>query len=128
MKTRGSITEAKSEGEDPEGPKKSQGYIAHIATRAIILIEANVPSIGLMVVMPIGMVEVSSFVIHPQIEPGGTVKKGEELGYFQFGGSSHCLIFRPGVVEEFALVAMPEPENPDAPIVLVGAKIASAHS
>jgi len=118
--------EADSEGEDPEGPKKSQGYIAHIATRAIILIEANDPSIGLMVVMPIGMVEVSSCVIHPNISPGRPIEKGEELGYFQFGGSSHCLIFRPGAIESFALGAMPEPENPDAPIVLVGSLIARA--
>ena len=119
--------EAESEGEDPEGPKKSQGYIAHIATRAIILIEADDPSIGLMAFLPIGMVEVSSCVIPHDIRPGRKVKKGEELGYFQFGGSSHCLVFRPGAIASFALGAMPVPNHKEAPLVLVGSKIARAN-
>jgi len=119
--------EAESEGEDPEGPKKSQGYIAHIATRAIILIEADDPSIGLMAFLPIGMVEVSSCVIPPDIKPGRKVKKGEELGYFQFGGSSHCLVFRPGAIAGFALGAMPVPDHKEAPLVLIGSKIAWAN-
>lgn len=37
------------------------------------------------------------------------VAKVEELGYFQFGGSTHCLVFRPGVIDEFALDAIPRP-------------------
>jgi len=35
------------------------------------------------------------------IQPGTRVEKGEELGYFQFGGSTHCVIFQPGVIKEF---------------------------
>ncbi len=87
-----------SQGVDPASPDQSQGYIAHVATRAIILIEADNPKIGLMGVMPIGMAEVSSCVLDEKIKPGYKIKKGEELGYFQFGGSTHCLIFRPGVI------------------------------
>lgn len=120
-------SEAESEGEDPEGPKKSQGYLAHVATRALIFIEADDPTIGLICVMPIGMVEVSSCIIRPELTPGTRVNKGDELGYFQFGGSSHCLIFRPGAISGFTLGAMPEPKNPHAPLVLVGAKIAMAN-
>ncbi len=92
---------AESWGMDPASPNDSQGYIAHVATRAIIYIEADDPKIGLMVMMPIGMAEVSSCVLLNQIKPGYKVKKGEELGYFQYGGSTHCLIFRPGVIKEF---------------------------
>jgi hypothetical protein len=33
------------------------------------------------------------------------------IGYFQFGGSTHCLVFRPGVISEFALQAVPQGEN-----------------
>jgi phosphatidylserine decarboxylase len=88
-------------GMDPASPNDSQGYIAHVATRAIIYIEADDPKIGLMVMMPIGMAEVSSCVLLDQIKEGYKVKKGEELGYFQYGGSTHCLIFRPGVIKEF---------------------------
>jgi Phosphatidylserine decarboxylase len=32
------------------------------------------------------------------------IKKGEELGYFQFGGSSHCVVFRKGVIEHFSAI------------------------
>ena len=88
-------------GMDPASPNDSQGYIAHVATRAIIYIEADDPKIGLMVMMPIGMAEVSSCVLLDNIKAGYKVKKGEELGYFQYGGSTHCLIFRPGVIKEF---------------------------
>lgn len=83
---------------DPASPDHSQEYIADVATRAIIFIQADNPKIGLMCVMPIGMAEVSSCVPDEKIEPGYNIKKGEELGYFQFGGSTHCLIFRPGVL------------------------------
>lgn len=92
-------------GMDPASPNNSQGYIAHVATRAIIYIEADDPKIGLMVMMPIGMAEVSSCVLLDQIKEGYKVKKGEELGYFQYGGSTHCLIFRPGVIKEFIVQA-----------------------
>ena len=47
------------------------------------------------------MAEVSSCVLLDQIEPGYKVKKGDELGYFQYGGSTHCLIFRHGFIKEF---------------------------
>ena len=35
------------------------------------------------------------------------VKKGDELGYFQFGGSTHCLVFQKDVTEDF-LVSIDE--------------------
>ncbi len=92
---------AESEGMDPAGPDDSQGYITHVATRAIIFIEADNPAIGLVGFMAVGMAEVSSCVI--TVEEGQAVGKGQELGYFQYGGSSHCLIFRPGVIEEFTV-------------------------
>jgi len=92
-----------SQGMDPGSPNFSQGYIAHVATRAIIYIEADDPQIGLIVVMPIGMAEVSSCVILDKIKPGHRIRKGEELGYFQYGGSTYCLLFRPGVIKRFAV-------------------------
>jgi len=90
-----------SQGMDPGSPNVSQGYIAHVATRAIIYIEADDPQIGLIVVMPVGMAEVSSCVILDKIKPGYRIRKGEELGYFQYGGSTYCLILRPGVIKRF---------------------------
>jgi phosphatidylserine decarboxylase len=86
---------------DPASPNDSQGYISHVATRAIIYIEADDPKIGLMVMMPIGMAEVSSCVLGDRIKEGYRVKKGEELGYFQYGGSTYVLVFRPGAIKKF---------------------------
>jgi phosphatidylserine decarboxylase len=107
--------EAASEGFDPAGPNNSQGYIAHVAARALVFIEADNPAIGLMCVIPIGMAEVSTCILvrgdGTPLEEGQHVKKGEQIGYFQFGGSTHCLVFRPGAVAEFALQAIPQGEN-----------------
>jgi len=95
-------------------------------THAIILIEADNPVIGLVTFVPVGMSEVSSCIIDPSITPGCHVAKGEELGYFQFGGSTHCVIFRPGVIADFALGAIPRPHDPHAPLMLINSKLAAA--
>ena len=47
--------------------------------------------IGLVAVLPIGMCQVSSVVVTAEV--GVTVRKGEELSYFQFGGSDIILLF-----------------------------------
>ncbi len=93
--------EALSEGYDDAGPNESQGYIAQVAARAIIFIEADNPAIGLMCCVFIGMAEVSSNEI--TVYEGQHVKKGDQLGMFHFGGSTHCLIFQPHVQLEFDL-------------------------
>jgi phosphatidylserine decarboxylase len=123
--------EAAAEGFDPAGPNDSQGYIAHVATRALIFIEADNPAIGLLCVVPIGMGEVSScLVVGSDSEPlkeGQRVEKGDQIGYFQFGGSTHCLVFRPSVISEFALQAIPQGENgANSAIVKVNSFLAKA--
>jgi phosphatidylserine decarboxylase len=92
-------SEAPSEGFDPAGPNDSQSYITEVATRAVIFIEADNPAIGLICVLPVGMAEVSTCQITAY--EGQHVRKGDQLGMFHFGGSTHCLIFRPGVTLEF---------------------------
>ncbi|HEV7239892.1 MAG TPA: phosphatidylserine decarboxylase family protein [Thermoanaerobaculia bacterium] len=82
-------------GPDPAAPNDSQAFLTAVATRALIFIEADNPAIGLMCVVPVGMAEVSSCQI--TVQPGAHVNKGDQLGMFHFGGSTHCLIFRPGV-------------------------------
>lgn len=47
--------------------------------------------IGLVAVLPIGMAQVSSVVVTAEV--GVTLRKGEELSYFQFGGSDIILLF-----------------------------------
>jgi phosphatidylserine decarboxylase len=117
--------EAASEGFDALGPNNSQGYIAHVNTRALIFIDADEPAIGLVCFVAVGMVEVSSCVVG--LKEGQHVKKGEEIGFFQFGGSTHCLVFRRGAVAEFALHAIPQGENgANSPIVKVNSLLAIA--
>lgn len=88
-------------GYDPASPDRSQGYIAQVASRALIFIEADNPDIGLMAVVFIGMAEVSSNEI--TVYERQHVKKGDQLGMFHFGGSTHALIFRPQVKLDFDL-------------------------
>jgi phosphatidylserine decarboxylase len=120
-------SEADSEGKDAVEPTNSQSYLAHVAARAIILIEADDPVIGLLAFVPVGMSEVSSCKIAAHVKPGYHVEKGEELGHFQFGGSTHCLVFRPGAIAEFSLAAIPQPHDPEAPLVLVRSRLATAN-
>jgi phosphatidylserine decarboxylase len=120
-------SEADSEGADAVEPQNSQSYLAHVATRAIVLIEADDPVIGLLAFVAIGMSEVSSCVIDPEIRPGNHVTKGDELGYFQFGGSTHCLVFRPGAIADFSLQAIPQPHDPHGRLVYVRSRLASAN-
>jgi phosphatidylserine decarboxylase len=82
-------------GADPSGEVGGQGYITEVATRAILFIEADNPAIGLMAFMAVGMVEVSTCDI--TVKEGQHVEKGEQVGMFHFGGSTHCLLFRKGV-------------------------------
>ncbi|QGY41842.1 phosphatidylserine decarboxylase [Pseudodesulfovibrio cashew] len=88
-------------GFDPASPNRSQGYITQVAARALVFIEADNPDIGLMAVMFVGMAEVSSNEL--TVYEGQHVKKGDQLGMFHFGGSTHVLIFRPGVELDFDL-------------------------
>lgn len=78
-----------------QGLKGAQGYLAALATRAVIIIEADNRDIGLVAFVGIGMDEVSSCDI--TVREGQHVKKGDETGMFHFGGSSHCLVFQKGV-------------------------------
>jgi phosphatidylserine decarboxylase len=119
-------SEADSEGADAVEPTNSQSYLAHVAARAIILIDADDPVIGLVAFVPVGMSDVSSCIIGSDIKPGYHVTKGEELGHFQYGGSTHCVVFRPGAIAEFTLAAIPQPHDPNAPLVHVRSKLATA--
>lgn len=106
------------EGPDPASPDRAQGYISHIATRAIFFIEAPQP-IGLMAAIYIGMADVSSCEILEKFDTKklqAKVEKGEEIGMFHHGGSSHCLLFRQGVNLAFVTGAIPGNSKKNLPI------------
>ncbi|KDN35164.1 hypothetical protein RSAG8_11809, partial [Rhizoctonia solani AG-8 WAC10335] len=86
-------------GPDPAAPNWSQAYISAIAARALIWIKADNPEIGLIGFLAIGMSEVSTCEV--TVKKDDKVSKGDQLGMFHFGGSTHCLIFRNGVKVTF---------------------------
>lgn len=59
-----------------------------IQSRGLIVIDSP---IGLVAVLPMGMGPVSSVVITAEV--GRTLRKGEEISYFQFGGSDIVMVF-----------------------------------
>lgn len=62
--------------------------------RGLVVIDSPV---GLVAVLPIGMAQVSSVTL--TAETGARLFKGEEFGYFAFGGSDMVLLFEAGRVE-----------------------------
>lgn len=110
--------------QDDSAPNFSQPFLSSVATRAVIFIEADNPEIGLMAVVPIGMAEVSSCEV--TVKPGQKVAKGDQLGMFHFGGSTHCLVFRPGITLDFAIDNPPTDQpNYDASNVGVNGVLAN---
>lgn len=63
-----------------------------IETRACVIVETE--EYGLVALLPIGMSQVSSVNFEDTVKVGETVKKGDMLGYFLFGGSDFVMIFQ----------------------------------
>lgn len=63
-----------------------------IETRGLAIIDTE--QYGLVAVMPIGMSQVSSINFSDGLKVGDKIKKGDELGYFLFGGSDFVLVFQ----------------------------------
>lgn len=57
--------------------------------RGLIVLES---AIGKVAVLPMGMAQVSSIVV--TAEEGTKLRKGEEISYFQFGGSDIVMVFQ----------------------------------
>ncbi len=57
-------------------------------TRGLVVIDSPV---GLVAVLPMGMAQVSSIIL--TAEEGVTLQKGEEISYFQFGGSDIVTVY-----------------------------------
>jgi phosphatidylserine decarboxylase len=90
---------------DPESGPYSQGWAAGVATRGLIFIDTGVQPLGIVCVVPIGLTEVSSLELF--VKPGDKVKKGDQMGWFSFGGSSFAMVFEPNAIKKF-LVLPPE--------------------
>lgn len=58
--------------------------------RGLVVIDS--PEVGLVAVLPIGMGPISSVNLTPEV--GVRLQKGEEFGYFMFGGSDIVMLFQ----------------------------------
>lgn len=105
--------DAPSEGLDPAGPNNSQGFITAVATRAVMVIDTGHPVLGKVGCIFVGMAEISSCVF--EVKVGQKLDKGDQIGYFQYGGSTHCLIFQPNVKLDFI---PPQPYGVDDPQIV----------
>ncbi|MFD7341194.1 phophatidylserine decarboxylase associated domain-containing protein [Streptomyces violascens] len=85
---------AETTGVLPTAQQPSPSAEAAASTRGLIYIESTTPDIGMVCVVPIGNSEMSSVTI--TVREGQYVSKGDELGYFSYGGSTHALVFQRG--------------------------------
>jgi phosphatidylserine decarboxylase len=58
--------------------------------RGLIVIDS--PEVGLVAVLPVGMGSVSSVNLTPEV--GARLEKGDEFGFFAFGGSDIVMLFQ----------------------------------
>ena len=69
----------------------SQPLLSTVSVRQVFIIKLDDGSNRHIAVIEIGMAEVSG--CQPTVIEGQKIAKGDQLGYFQFGGSSHVVIF-----------------------------------
>lgn len=122
------FSDAESAGFDPSAGILSEGYDACVNTRGLVFIESPDPKIGMVCVIPIGITEISSVTI--KVKKGDKLTKGEELGYFSYGGSSMCLVFQPGAIDHFTVPSpppLPVVDPTSGPAIQVNAQIAVAN-
>ncbi|KAI3595005.1 phosphatidylserine decarboxylase family protein [Moniliophthora roreri] len=87
------VNDPELEHHDPRGALiRSQPWLTMNATRMLFFIEADDPNIGLMCFIAVGMVEVST--CEKTVKEGDRLHRGDQLGMFHFGGSTHTLIFQ----------------------------------
>jgi phosphatidylserine decarboxylase len=81
-----------------DSPDNSEdGYEFNQARGILILDTSHSPygDIGLVAVIPVGMCQVSS--VSMIATPGSNLQKGEQFGYFMFGGSDIMLVYQAGI-------------------------------
>ncbi len=71
--------------------------IKYLTQNKRLLVLIDTPNLGKVVCIAVGALFVGS--IHYTYTPGQMVEKGDEMGYFSFGGSTLIVLFEPGRVQ-----------------------------
>ncbi|KAF9739942.1 hypothetical protein PMIN06_008855 [Paraphaeosphaeria minitans] len=108
---------------------ESQPYLGHVATRAIFLFEHS--TIGFVAMICIGMVEVSTCKIAEEYNTEGKVapmniERAAEIGHFEFGGSTHIMVFQRGKVTLADWAVNAKEHQSDPKPIPMGSVIATA--
>ena len=85
------------DGEFVSSDAATTGY-EFFQNRGVVTLDTSVSGagdIGIVAVIPVGISHVSSVILTSV--KGTTMAKGEEFGYFQFGGSDIIVLFQEGV-------------------------------
>ena len=81
-----------------EAPDSSEDAYEFAQARGVIVIDtafSECQNIGKVAIIPVGMCQVSS--VNMTATPGNPIAKGEEFGYFLFGGSDIIMLFQAGI-------------------------------
>ena len=87
--------------DDSDSPAPPETGYEFNQARGILTIDASAPehgNMGIVGVVPVGMCQVSG--VHMIATKGRKIAKGEEFGYFLFGGSDIILLFQEGKAPE----------------------------
>jgi phosphatidylserine decarboxylase len=67
-------------------------YLAEVNARGVIVFKTE--DYGHVCCIPLGMSEISTITFDPKMKKGATVTKGQEMGTFNYGGSSFAVIYQ----------------------------------
>jgi len=87
-----------------DAPDSSEGGYEFYQARGVVTIDttgSKFGDLGIVAVIPVGMCHVSS--VNMIAQPGAVMQKGEEFGFFLFGGSDIILLFQEGKVNPDAI-------------------------
>ena len=73
--------------------------------------------------MAIGMSDINSVNLPLPVDASREIKKGEEIGYFAYGGSGIVMLFEPGVLRMSRDGKDREAASPNGRFVRMGTKI-----
>ncbi len=73
-------------------------FLSHVNTRTIVFIEPQDERVGDIALIFVGLTEVSS--CQATVKKGDTVKLGDEIGHFAFGGSTCCMLFEKAKISQ----------------------------
>lgn len=91
-------------------------YLAQVNARGLIVFKT--PDYGHVCCIPLGMSEVSTIAFDPEMKGGASVTKGQEMGMFNYGGSSFAIIYEKLPDKELFFVdsdGNPLPQRPVLP-------------